>query len=278
MQVVEGGKQAGVGREQHAVAEDVAAHVADADGGEGVVLLDVFAEQAEVAFDRFPGAARGDADAFVVVACRAAGGEGVAEPEAVFGGNAIGDVGEFGGAFVGGDDEVGVVFVMAHGVSGRDDFAFDEVVGEIQQAADEGAVAGFARFHEGVAVGRRVFDDEAAFGADRHDDGVFHHLRLHEPQHFGAEIGVAIRPAQAAACHFAAAQMHAFHFGRIDPDFVERFGFGEAGDVACGEFEGEAVFRLAVGVFLVVVGAQQGGEEVKIPAQDGFVFGALYLL
>ena len=278
MQVVEGGEQAGVGREQHAVAEDVAAHVADADGGEGVVLLDVFAEQAEVALDGFPGAARGDADAFVVVTRAAAGGEGVAEPEAVFGGDLVGDVGEFGGAFVGGDDEVGVVFVMAHGVSGRDDFAFDEVVGEIEQAADEGAVAGFARFHEGVAVGRRVFDDEAAFGADRHDDGVFHHLRFDQPQHFGAEIGVAIRPAQAAARHFAAAQVHAFHFGRIDPDFVERFGFGEAGDVACGEFEGEAVFRLTVGVFLVVVSAQQGGEEVKIPAQDGFVFGALYLL
>ena len=195
MQVVEGGEQAGVGREQHAVAEDVAAHVADADGGEGVVLLDVFAEQAEVALDRFPGAARGDADAFVVVTRAAAGGEGVAEPEAVFGGNAIGDVGEFGGAFVGGNDEIGVVFVVAHGVGGRDNFAFDEVVGQIQQAADESAVAGFARLHEGVAIGGRVFDDEAAFGANRHDDGVFHHLRLDQPQHFGAEIGVAVRPA-----------------------------------------------------------------------------------
>ena len=278
VQVVEGGEQTGVGREQHAVAEDVATHVADADGGEGVVLLDVFAEQAEVALDRFPGAARGDADAFVVVTRAAAGGEGVAEPEAVFGGDLVGDVGEFGGAFVGGNDEVGVVFVMAHGVGGRDDFAFDEVVGEVKQAADEGAVAGFARFHEGVAVGGRVFDDEAAFRADRDDDGVFHHLRLDQPQHFGAEISVAVRPAQAAARHFAAAQMHAFDFGRVNPDFVERFGFGQVGDVARGEFEGKAVFRPAVGVFLVVVGAQQGGEEVKIPAQDGFVFGALYLL
>ena len=106
----------------------------------------------------------------------------------------------------------------------------------------------------------------------------FHHLRLDQPQHFGAEIGVAIRPAQAAARHFAAAQVYAFNFRRIDPDFVERLRFGEIGDVARGEFEGETVFRLAVGVFLVVVGAHQRGEEVAVPAQDGFVFAALHLL
>ena len=72
--------------------------------------------------------------------------------------------------------------------------------------------------------------------------------------------------------------MHTFHFGRVNPDFVERLRFGEIGDVARGEFEGETVFRLAVGVFLVVVGAHQRGEEVAVPAQDGFVFAALHLL
>ena len=56
---------------------------------------------------------------------------------------------------------------------------------------------------------------------------------------------------QAAARYFAATQMHAFDFGRVNPDFVERLGFGKAGDVACGEFEGKAVFCLTVGVFLV---------------------------
>ncbi len=38
MAVVEGGDQADVGREQHAVAEHVARHVADADDGEVLVL------------------------------------------------------------------------------------------------------------------------------------------------------------------------------------------------------------------------------------------------
>ena len=60
MQVVEGGDQPDVARQQHAVAEDVAGHVADADDGE-VLRLDVGADLAEVALHRLPGAARGDA-------------------------------------------------------------------------------------------------------------------------------------------------------------------------------------------------------------------------
>jgi hypothetical protein len=43
----------------------------------------VEAHLAEVPLDRLPRAAGGDAHALVVVADRAAGGEGVAEPEAV---------------------------------------------------------------------------------------------------------------------------------------------------------------------------------------------------
>ena len=69
-------------RQQHAVAEHVAGHVADADAGE-VLALAVDAELAEVALHRLPRAARGDAHRLVVVADRAAGGERVAEPEAV---------------------------------------------------------------------------------------------------------------------------------------------------------------------------------------------------
>ena len=47
------------------------------------VLRDVDVHLAEVPLDRLPGAARGDAHLLVVVAGRAAGREGVAEPEAV---------------------------------------------------------------------------------------------------------------------------------------------------------------------------------------------------
>ena len=80
--VVEGRDQPDVLGEQHAVAEDVAGHVADADDGE-VLGLGVHAELAEVPLDRLPRALGGDAHRLVVVADRAAGGEGVAEPEAV---------------------------------------------------------------------------------------------------------------------------------------------------------------------------------------------------
>ena len=50
-----------------------------------VLRLAIAAQRAEVALDRFPGALGGDAHALVVVADRAAGGEGVAQPEAVLG-------------------------------------------------------------------------------------------------------------------------------------------------------------------------------------------------
>ena len=80
--VVERGEQLRRGLAQHAVAEHVARHVADADRGERRPG-DVDVHLAEMALHRFPGAARGDAHALVVVAGRAARGEGVAQPEAV---------------------------------------------------------------------------------------------------------------------------------------------------------------------------------------------------
>ena len=69
-------------RQQHAVAEHVARHVADTDHAERLAL-DVDIHLAEVALDALPGATRGDRHLLVVVAGRAARGEGIAEPEAV---------------------------------------------------------------------------------------------------------------------------------------------------------------------------------------------------
>src|SRR5690606_30514457 len=146
------------------------------------------------------GAAGGDAHALVVVADRAAGGEGVAEPEAVLLRNRVGDVGEAGRALVGGDHQVRVVTVVPDHVLGVYDLAFDQVVGDVEHAADEAAVAGDALGLDGIAVaaGRRPLDHEAALGADRHDDGVLDHLRLDQAQHLGAEVLAPVRPAQAA--------------------------------------------------------------------------------
>jgi hypothetical protein len=80
----------------------------------------------------------------VVVADRAARGEGVAQPEAVLGAIAVGDVGEGRGALVGGDHQVGVVAVVAHHVAAAAPLRIDEVVGDVEQAVDEHAVAGDA--------------------------------------------------------------------------------------------------------------------------------------
>ena len=170
-------------RQQHAVAEHVARHVADADAGE-VLGLDVGAELAEMALHRFPGAAGGDAHLLVVVAGRAAGGEGVVQPEAVIRRHAVGDVGEGGGALVGRDHEIGIVLVMADHVA-PDGMTSPPtmVVGDVEQAAHQGLVAfdafGLDRLAAGRA-GRRALQHEAALRADRHDDGVLHHLRLHQ--------------------------------------------------------------------------------------------------
>ncbi len=117
--VIEGGDELDGARAQHAVAEHVARHVADADHGERL-CRDVDVHLAEMALDRLPGAARGDAHLLVVVAGRAAGREGVVEPEVVVARDVVGDVGEGRGALVGGDHEIGIVAVVAHHVDRRD--------------------------------------------------------------------------------------------------------------------------------------------------------------
>ena len=75
---------------------------------------------------------------------------------------------------------------------------------------------------ERLAVGGRLLDDEAALGADRDDDGVLHHLRLHQPEDLGAEVLAAVRPADASARHLAAAQVDALGARRVDPDLEQR--------------------------------------------------------
>ena len=132
--VIEGGDELGRLLAQHAVAEHVARHVADADHRERR-RGDVDVHFAEMALDRFPGAARGDADLLVVVAGRAAGGEGVAEPKTVGDGDVVGDVGERRGALVGGDDQIGIVALVAHHVGRRHDAgrAGQDVVGDVEQ-------------------------------------------------------------------------------------------------------------------------------------------------
>ncbi len=71
-----------VARAQQAIAEDVARHIADAHHHDRRAAIGVAAHLPQMATGGFPRAARGDAHLLVVVTVLAAGGEGVAQPEA----------------------------------------------------------------------------------------------------------------------------------------------------------------------------------------------------
>ena len=164
MQVIEGSDQLRLFRQQHAVAEDIARHVADTDRREGLAL-NVLAEFAEVPLDRLPGAPGRDAHGLVVVAGGTAGREGVVQPEPVVLAHAVGVVGEGCRALVGGHHQIGVVAVVAHDLLGRHDLARLGVVGDVQQTANEGFVGRHALGHEGLSSLRRrrqALRDEAA--------------------------------------------------------------------------------------------------------------------
>ena len=162
--MVEGSLELNLLGQQHAVAKDVSAHVANTDDGERFALR-VATHLSEVALDGFPCTPGGNAHFFVVVADRAAGSEGVTQPEAVFNGNAVGDVGEGGCALVGGDDEIGVVSIAATNALWRHDLAVDQVVGEVEHAADQRRIAGNAFSQECIAIAGRwqALADEATF-------------------------------------------------------------------------------------------------------------------
>ena len=225
---------------QHAVAEHVARHVPDAHDRERIGV-GVLAEHAGVAPRALPRSARRDPHRLVVVPGAAAGGEGVAQPVAVLDGDVVGDVAERGRALVGGDDEVRVVLVVDHGVGRVDDGGTvgpgHQVVGEIEQAADEGLIAQDDLRPQRLGLGRRTLDDEAALGSRRHDDGVLHHLRLHQPEDLGAEVLPPVAPAQAAPGDRTPAEVDPFDPRPADPHLVARPRRRQLGDLGRVELE-----------------------------------------
>ena len=178
--VVERRDQPDVFGQEHAVAEDVAAHVTDTNDRE-VRRLDVHTSLAEVSLDRLPRSSRRDAHDLVVVAGRTSGGESIVEPVPIGLGDPVGDVGEGRGALVRGDDEIGVVSVVTNDSRGWDHLGANTVVGDVEQAGDEQLVGRDAFGQPGLPLGRRVgqrLGEEPALGAGRHDDGVLDHLGL----------------------------------------------------------------------------------------------------
>ena len=268
--VVECRDQADVLRQQHRVAEHVARHVADACDGE-VLRLRVPAELTEMAADRFPAAAGGDRHVLVVVPGRAAGGKGVAEPESVLRGNCIRNVRELRGALVGGDDEVGIVAVVPHDCGGRPDLAALDIVGDVEQCADEPAIALGAVGQRLVAAGGRAPRHEAALGADRHDHRVLDVLCLHEAEDLGAEVVAPVGPAQAAASDAAHSQVHALDTRRMHEDLEHRLRQRNLGETARIQLEREERPMLAAGIGPEIVRPQGRVYRREIGAQYAVV-------
>ena len=222
-----------------------------------------------MALDRLPPAPRGDAHLLVVVSGAAAGRKRVAEPEAVLGGDAVGDVGEGRGAFVGGHDQVRIIAVAAHHVLRRDDFVAAQVVGDVEHPAKQGLVALHPFLLERGAVSGGVLDHEAALRAHRHDDDVLHVLRFHQTEDLGAEILAAVGPADAAARDFAGPQMDAFHRRRVDEDLEHRPRQRQLADLLGVELEGEVALANVGRVLQPVRGrdaAALGGGRVEYPS------------
>ena len=273
--MVERGDELDVAREQHAVAENVTRHVADAGDGE-VGRLCVDAHFAEMPLDRFPGAPCGDAHRLVIVAGRAAGGEGIAQPEAVFLADRVGVIGEGRRALVCGDVQIRIVGVVTLYVGRRNDLIADAVVGEIEEAAQIVLVAGHALPEVGLAVGgrRRALEHEAALGTDGNDDRVLDHLRLDEAQHLGSEVLRPVRPAQPASRDLAPAEVNALEARRIDEDFEHRFGLGQAGHLGGIELERQEALAPARRVTAPEVRARGRLNQREVLPQDA-VFGQI---
>ena len=271
--VIERGDEPDVLRQQHPVAEHVARHVADADDGE-VVAVGIDAEVAEVAAHRLPRAAGGDAHRLVVVAVarrptrtrRRARSRGRARSRwrrrrtrrcpcrprrrgrdrrrrSARPGRAARP-----------PTTVGAVTRLSVTSS---------------SAADEQAVAGLdlgARAARRSAGGRLT--TKPPFAPDGHDHRVLHPLRLHEPEHFGAEVFAPVRPADAAARDLARAQVHALDARRVHEDLEQRARQRQVGDRAGSSFSTTHGRGPAGVVGLEPVRAQRREHEVQQRAQD----------
>ena len=159
----------------------------------------------------------------MVVAGRAAGGKRVAEPKAILGRDPVCDIGERRRAFVRRNDQVRVVTVVAHHAGRRPVGIGDDVVGQIEHAVNQGAIAGDDFGLQRLAIaGGTALQHEAPLGADRHDDRILDVLRFHEAENFRAKVLAPIGPTNAAAGHLAHAQMDPFHARRKHEDFEQR--------------------------------------------------------
>ena len=82
-----------------------------------------------------------------------------------------------------------------------------------------------------------MLGEEAALGADWHDDGVLDLLGLHKTEHFGAEVVATVRPAKAAPRDGAETQVHAFDVRGPYKDLAIGLGRRQVRQFARGDLE-----------------------------------------
>ena len=274
--VVEGSDQPDLFRQQHAVAENVTRHVANAGHGERR-CLDVYVDLAEVTLHRLPAAAGRDAHFLVVVTSRTTRSESIVQPEACCLGQTVCRVGEGSGALVGCHDEIGIVTIRTQRIGRRGNLATDDVVGDRQECPDV-CLVGLRPGREpclAVALGRQEFREESTLCADGNDDRVFDLLGLHQAQNFRAVILRAIRPAEATTGNLAEAQVHAFHFDAIDEDFAEWARLRQTFELVGIELEGEHRTLALLVALLEEVGAQRRFDRIDVATQNAVFVQAL---
>jgi hypothetical protein len=241
--VIEGGQQSRPARQQHAVAEHIAGHIADAHHGVRIALR-IDAEVGEVVLHAFPRAAGGDAVLLVVVALGPARGERVAQPEVARHRNLVGRVREVGGALVGRHHEVRIVAIEPVHPHRRDRVAVRiQVVGHVEEARHEDPIL---LVRQGTRLAGRESgspQDEATLGADGHDQPVLQHLGHHQPEDLDAQVVRAVAPAQAPARHRPAPQVDAQELGRVHHDLPVGHHARELLDLTRGQLEDDAVGR-----------------------------------
>ena len=249
-------------RVEHAVAEDVAGHVADPDRRERIAQ-DVDPQLPEVPLDRFPRAAGGDAERLVIESRGTAAGERVPEPEPVPLAHRVRRIRERRRPLVRGHHEVRVGPVERADTRWMHDRSLDVVVREIQEPVHERHVLGEHLRLELVRCARPAFQDEAALGSVRHDDRVLDLLGLHQAEDLGPVVLLPVGPPDATARDHAGPQMDRLHRRRIHEDLEQGERLRHLGNVRRPQLDGEGEPVRPVGVR-----AHGGLDRAEERAQD----------
>ena len=178
----------------------------------------------------------------------------------------VGDIGKGGRALVGGDDQIGIIAVVAHHVARRHDLAVLDVVGDVEQRRDEDAVGGHALLLDLLAAAgaRQLLGQKPPLAPDGTITAFLTCWALHEAQNFGAEILCA---GPTSGCRRARSGAKRRWMpstrGRIDPDLAERPRLRRRVDCLAVELEGQRRRAAAVGVRLVEAGAHRAVDQLR---------------